>query len=402
MNILYLHQHFAVPSGSTGTRSYEFAKRWVKEGHNVTVICGHYDIGGLEYSKEPQIIDGIKVIIAGTRYSNKMSFIKRIFAFLSFIFFSFIAGLKQKNIDVIYATSTPLTIGIPAIFLKWFKKKFYIFEVRDQWPKIPVEIGIIKNRVLIKFLYWLEKIIYKQSAGIVALSPGMAEGVKQSLGTIEKPIIVATNCSDIDRFKPDIDSNDIRKEYGWDSKFVLIHFGAMGKVNSLDFLVKSAIQLKSYEDIKFVLIGDGSEKQKLKKVIIEKKITNIEILDSKPKNELSKLVSACDISLVIVGNYPILEHNSANKFFDSLAAGKPVLLNYSGWQRDVLEKASAGFGCKQYDIYDFSSKVLNLYENQKRLNEMGQNARKLAENEFSRDIISDKILKLLEQINANK
>jgi len=123
MHILYLHQHFALPSGSTGTRSYEFAKRWAKAGHKVTVICGHYDLGGLEYTREPQIIDGIEVLIAGTRYSNKMSFLKRVFSFLSFMFFSFIAGLKQKNVDIIFATSTPLTIGIPAILLKWFKQK---------------------------------------------------------------------------------------------------------------------------------------------------------------------------------------------------------------------------------------------------------------------------------------
>ena len=117
MHILYIHQHFAIPSGSTGTRSYEFARRWVKAGHNVTVITGHYDIGGLAFSKATQKIDGIQIVIAGHRYSNKQTFIRRSISFLSFMWYAFFVGMKQKEIDIIFATSTPLTIGVPAILL---------------------------------------------------------------------------------------------------------------------------------------------------------------------------------------------------------------------------------------------------------------------------------------------
>lgn len=400
MNILYLHQHFALPSGSTGTRSYEFAKRWVKAGHKVTVICGHYDIGGLEYSKKAQIIDGIEIIIAGTRYSNKMSFIKRVFSFIGFIFSAFYIGLRQKDIDIIYATSTPLTIGIPAILLKWFKNIPFVFEVRDEWPRIPIEMGIIKNKTIIKFLYWLERFIYKQSNGIVALSSGMADGVKESLDGIDKEIIVAPNCCDTDRFSPDIDGNDIRIRHKWQDKFILLHFGAMGIANGLDLLINTAKSLKSYKAIQFIIIGDGSQKQRLADKVNELGLKNIEFIGSVSKNHLPFYVAACDVSLVVFADYPILEHNSANKFFDSLAAGKPVLLNYSGWQREIIEKHNAGFGCEQGDIFDFVTKIIRLYENQSKLKEMGLNARKLAEDQFSRDIQAEKILKFLECANA--
>ena len=117
MRILYIHQYFATPKGSTGTRSYEFARRWVKEGHEVTLITCNCDISGLDAGSgviQKQAIDGIDIIIAGIRCSNKHSFMHRIISFLCFIFFCIYAGLKIKNVNVIYATSTPLTIGVPA------------------------------------------------------------------------------------------------------------------------------------------------------------------------------------------------------------------------------------------------------------------------------------------------
>jgi glycosyltransferase involved in cell wall biosynthesis len=359
------------------------------------MITGHYDIGGLDCTHKNQEIDGIKVIVAGAEYGNKMSFLQRVSAFITFIFAAILNGIKVKNVDVIYVTSTPLTVGVPAMVLKWLKRKPFVFEVRDQWPEIPVALGIIKNKLLIKILLWLERFIYKQSSGIVALSPGMADGVKESLKNINKKIEIVPNCSDVDRFFSDEDGGEIRKKYGWENKFVFIHFGAMGKVNGLDFLVDAAEKLKEKPEIHFVLVGGGSEKSSLVSKVKESNLTNIEILDSRPKSDLPKLVAACEISTVILANFPILEHNSANKFFDSLAAGKPVLLNYSGWQREIIEESKAGFGCSLCNIDEFVEKVLYFNSNRDKLVEIGRNARKLATERFDRDRLAQKVLDMI-------
>jgi len=401
MHILYLHQHFALPCGSTGTRSYEFAKRWVKSGHKVTVITGHYDIGGLQKPKsfiETRQIDDIDVLIVGTTYSHKQCFLRRTGSFLSFVLLSIIAALRLKNVDIIYATSTPLTIGIPAMVIKAIKRRSFVFEVRDQWPEIPIELGVIKNPVLKKILLWLEKRIYQSSAAIVALSPPMADGIRKIIGDI-KPVTVTSNCSDTDLFNPCLDGSEIRKELGWDNKFVLLHFGAMGKANGLGFLITVAEKLRQNRDIHFVLIGNGKKKEKLQKDILVRALNNIEIIDSKPKKKLPFYVAACDVSTVIFANYPILEHNSANKFFDSLAAGKPVLLNYSGWQRQVLEDHNAGLGCTLCDIEEFVSNIKKLFSDSQLRKEMSQNARKLAEKEFSRDMLARNVLDVLENLS---
>lgn len=399
MHILYIHQHFATPKGTTGTRSYEFARRWVKAGHEVTLVTGYYDIGGLPQAKKlyrKLDIEGINVVVVGTGYSNKQSYLRRIVSFLSFCILSFYAGLKTKNVDVIYATSTPLTVGITAIILKWIKKVPYVFEVRDQWPEIPIELGIIKNRIMKKILLLLEKSIYKRSSAIVALSPGIADGIKKVM-TVERPIEVVPNSCDIDVFRPDIDGSSIREKHRWYNKLVLLHFGAMGKANGLDFAIDAADRLEDNVDIHFVLAGDGRLKRTLAKRIKKLGLNNIIVMDSMPKEELAELVVACDVAMVIFANYPVLENNSANKFFDSLSAGKPVLLNYSGWQRKILEENQAGFGCDLCDIEQFVEKVQYLESHRKQLVRMGQNARRIAMENFDRDKLAAQVLSMLEE-----
>jgi len=400
MHILYIHQHFATPKGSTGTRSYEFARRWVKAGHKVTLIAGCCDLSGLELKNrliQKQNLEGIHIVVAGTKYSNKQSYLRRIASFLSFCLFSTYAGLGTRGVDVIYATSTPLTVGIPAIVLKWLKRVSFVFEVRDQWPEIPIELGIIKNKIMIKLLLWLERTIYKQSAAIVALSPGMAEGVKRVLKKA-KPIYIIPNSCDVEAFRLGIEGSAIRKKLRWDDKLVLLHFGAMGRANGLGFVVDVAQMLKGEAGIHFVLIGDGSEKTALIRKIEQIELRNIEILTSRPKVELVKIVAACDVSMVIFANFPILQHNSANKFFDSLSAGKPVLLNYSGWQREILEANNAGFGCELCNLDEFVEKVLYINSHRDQLNEMGRKARRVAIEKFDRDNLAMQALDVISSV----
>lgn len=403
MHILYIHQHFAVPAGSTGTRSYEFARRWVKARHKVTIITGPYDIGGLELGKtliQKQIIDRINVVVVGTTYSNRQSYLRRIVSFLSFSLLSIYAGLRTKKVDAIYATSTPLTVGIPAIVLKCLKRIPFVFEVRDQWPEVPIELGIIRNRLFIKILLWLEKTIYNNSSAIVALSPGQADAIRKVL-TEDRKIAVIPNSCDTEMFRPDKGGSMIRQHYGWGDKLVLLHAGAMSEVNGLDFVIDAAVRLKSSPEILFVLLGEGRQKPALQSRVEKLGLTNMQILPAVPKQKLPEIFAAVDVGLVIISNFPIIEHNSANKFFDSLSAGKPVLLNYSGWQRELLETAKAGFGCWLCNIDEFVEKVFYLNSHRDEIAPMGYNARRLAE-QFDRDKLAAMALRQIELVFAQQ
>ena len=393
MHILYIHQYFATPSGSTGTRSYEFAKRWVKAGHSVVMLTTTAQLTGEDLRDAKGIfvkrtlIDGITVRAVNLPYNQKMGFIKRGLSFIGFVLLGSSYVLCIKKPDVIYATSTPLTVGILPLLARWFRRIPFVFEVRDQWPEIPIELGIIRNTTLIRMLLWLEKTIYRNSSAIIALSPGQAEDI-QKVWPGQMNIEIVPNSCDLELFRPDIDGSYIRDKYGWDERIVLLHAGAMGKVNSLHFVIDVAEKLKDYKDILFVLLGEGREKQSLEKRAAELNLDNVQILPSVPKHKLPKFFAAADVGLVIIGNYPIVQHNSANKFFDSLSAGKPVLLNYSGWQRDILEKANAGSGCELCNLNEFAANVLKLCEDNQLRSIMSNNARQLAEDQFNRETLA--------------
>ncbi|RKY12190.1 MAG: hypothetical protein DRP65_02020 [Planctomycetota bacterium] len=404
MHIVYIHQYFGTPNHIGGVRSYEFARRWLAKGHKITMLTTTCNLSECDLSNatgkffKKCVIEGIDVIAMKIAYKQQMGTFSRLFSFFSFLLLSSFFVLFVKKVDVVYATSTPLTVGVPALVCKWLRKKPYVFEVRDQWPEPFIERGVIRSKIVIVMLLWLERTIYKYSSAIVALSPGMAKGIREVLGDLQKPIEVVPNCSDVELFGPDVDGSDIRKKYNWSDKLVFLHAGAMGRANGLDFVIKVASRLKTTQDVHFVLLGKGKEKQFLRKTAEELGLKNVEFLDFVPRIKLPSFFAACDVSMVIFENYRILEDNSANKFFDSLSSGKPVLLNYSGWQREVLEKNKAGFGCRRWDMDEFVEKVLYFNSHRERLLEMGRNARKLAIEKYPRDKLA---LKALETVTSN-
>jgi glycosyltransferase involved in cell wall biosynthesis len=361
------------------------------------MVTGHYDVGGLDLGRgliRRQRIEGMDVVAVGIRYSNRQSFLRRIGSFLCFVVLGTYVGLRTGGVDAVYATSTPLTVGIGAMILKCVKRIPFVFEVRDQWPEIPIEMGIIRNTFLIRILLWLERTIYRHSTAVVALSPGMADGVRSVLNE-KKTVVVIPNCSDTGVFHPGIDGSAVRRERGWGDKLVLLHFGAMGRANGLGFVLDVAERIKGNSDIHFVLMGDGKERSALMERAERSGSKNVEILSSVAKEALPPVIAACDVVMVIFARYGILEHNSANKFFDSLSAGKPILLNYGGWQRKILENNEAGFGCDLYDLDEFVERVLYLHSHQEHLRKMGKNARRIAEEEFDRDKLARRTLEVI-------
>lgn len=407
MKILYIHQYFATPKGCTGTRSYEFSKRWVNAGHTVFMLTTVAQLTNedLELATgcflKRFTIDGINVCAINLRYKQQMKIVTRCLSFAGFVILSSLYILFAKRPDIIYATSTPLTVGIPALVAKLVRRIPFIFEVRDQWPEIPIELGMVKNKLLRKLLLAMERIIYKNASVIIALSPGMADGVRVVTG-LKKRIEVIPNSCDTQRFRPDIDGSGVRRKYEWDDRFVIFHAGAMGKVNSLHFVIDAADKLKDNKDILFVLLGEGKEKASLEKRVSQLGLGNVQILPAVPKYILPEFFAASDMGLVVIGDYPIIQHNSANKFFDSLSAGKPALLNYSGWQREIIESNKAGLGCGLCNLEEFVEKVLYLSSRPQKVKQMGLNARGLAVERFNRDRLAEQVLEVITSLGADE
>jgi glycosyltransferase involved in cell wall biosynthesis len=403
MRILYIHQYFASINGKSGTRSYEFSKRWSHHGHDVVILTSTVNLNEEEINSAQGKLfkrldmNGVSIYAVDIPYRQNMSFANRCLSFLLFSLSAIIFVLIFKKPKIIYATSTPLTVGIPAIVGKWLRKIPFVFEVRDQWPEIPIEMKFITNRYLCGFLIGFEKLIYYQSAAIVALSNGVKRNIKKL--TKCKKISVFPNCADLEFFNPSINGLSVRKKHGWENKVVFLHPGAMGKVNNLRFIVEIADQMKGYAKAHFVLMGEGSEKERLREIATKKGLQNLQFLDAVEKDRMPEYLAACDVGIVVIGNYRILQNNSANKFFDILSSGKPVLLNYSGWQKDIIDFWKAGIGCSLCDSNEFINAVFLLSEDEQLRRRMGANSRRLAEREYDRDNIAFSILKILNNVD---
>ena len=397
MRILYIHQYFVTPHEAGGTRSYWISKELIKNGHEVTMITTRRN---KDHRKIPRIlnIDGINVIYFDIPYSNNMGLLQRLFAFIKFMVKSSLITLTEKKFDLIIATSTPLTVGLPALIGKKVRRTPYLFEVRDLWPEVPIQMGAIKNRIIIAIAKWFEKKIYKNANHIVSLSPGMFQGVIDT-GIPTNKVTTIPNMSKIDKFWPREKNVTLTKELGLgEDSFKVVYFGSMGLTNGMDYIIDAAKVLNNTPELEFIFIGGGSKEPDLRLRCQEEGIKNVHFYGGMSMDKLSEIVNISDVSLVTFADLPILATNSPNKLFDSLSAGKPVIVNSPGWTKDMVEEYNCGVFVNPKNPQDLVDKLTWLQKHPEILLEMGQNSRKLAENRFDKSILCKRFTEIVSSI----
>ena len=403
MRILYFHQYFQTPSGNTGLRSYKMAQALIKAGYSVTVVCSSTKEGNTGINKQFNngrrcgVVDGINVIEFDLNYSNHLNYFKRTKVFMKFMLLS-IGVLFREPADIVFATSTPLTIGITGIIARWIKKKPFIFEVRDLWPELPRAMGIIKNPIILIVMKILEWISYHSANKLIALSPGILEGIA-SKGIKREKIEMISNGSDLNFFSQKI--IPVRPKGVGKNDLMVVYSGTHGVANGLDAVLDAAYALKKRgkKNIKFILIGNGKLKLKLVERAKEENLNNIIFLDSMPKYKLTKIFAAADLGLQILKNIPAFYYGtSPNKFFDYIAAGLPVLNNYPGWLANLISKNKCGFVVEPGNPEAFAEKLIFASDNIDRLKFMGINAKNLAKNLFDIQILQKKFVKCFDEI----
>lgn len=398
MKIIYLHQYFNTPKMSGGTRSYEMAKRLVASGHEVHMITS--------WTKETdqddwfyELIDGIHVHWLPNPYSNKMSFKRRLMAFSKFAIAATRKAISIKNSDIIFATSTPLTIAIPGVIASKIKKAPMVFEVRDLWPEVPIAMGVLNKPYQIYLAKLLEKWAYNNSEHVIALSPGMKEGVIQA-GYPDNKVTVIPNSSDNSLFEVDDADYDsfITKNKWLPTGKSLIYTGTFGVVNNVIIAVDIAVELKKRNtDISIILIGDGIQYDEVIDYAEKKGVLNKSIFIKKqvPKHEIPFYLKYASIASSFAIDLPAIQANSANKFFDALAASKPILINYGGWQKDIIENNQCGLVAWKKMVPQIVDELESFLHDEKKYEQACINSKQLALNEFSRDNLAKKLQTVL-------
>ncbi len=375
MQILYLHQFFITRAGVGGTRSYEFARRFVARGHRVRMVTagdGH------------STVDGIDVVGVPGAYSDYMSATassdrERMLAFGRFAAAGTAEALRGPRPDVIYATSPPLTIAVPALAAAARWRAPLVFEVRDLWPEAPIQMGALANPRLQRQARSLEREAYKRARRVIALSPGIRDGVIGA-GVPAGKVVLVPNASDLDLFRP-ADPPE---------RFQVSYFGTMGEANDLSLAIEAARLLP---DMPFVLMGDGKRRAELERSAP----ANVSFPGpAASKDEVAALAARSAACLTFFKDVPVLATNSPNKLFDTFAAGRPAIVNMDGWMRQLVEDNDAGFYVR--DAADLAQKLAWLRAHPEEVERMGRNGRALAEREFDRDLLAGRVLDVLEEV----
>ena len=398
MRILYLHQFFKTREGSGGTRSYEFARHLVSCGHEVTMVTA---AGGPAPLRRE--VDGIHVAEVGGASpdyarATAAAYGRRMTGFARFAVGATSAALRAPRPDVVFATSPPLTIALPAIAASRRHRAPLVFEVRDLWPEAPIQMGALRNPLAKRAARVLERTAYRAARHVVVLSPGIREGVIGA-GVEPNRITLIPNASDLDLFSPALDPGDLRERLGLEGSFVCSYFGTMGEANDLTQVLEAATLLRrrGEDRVAFVLQGEGKRRGAIEREVHRRGLSNVRLLPAGDKRSAALLAAASDACMTIFKDVPILATNSPNKLFDTFAAGRPAIVNTAGWQRELVEGAEAGVAAAPGDPADLAERVLFLRDHPHAAAAFGRNGRRLAEEEFGRELLAERLRVVLER-----
>jgi glycosyltransferase involved in cell wall biosynthesis len=402
MHILLIHQAFASLHEPGGTRHHELARYLAEKGHQFTVITSpvSYLTGTARQNStgwmNRQEEDGVTIVRTYTYAALHRSFVHRMFSFISFMLSSFWAGLSVKQVDIVWGTSPPIFQGLTAWSLARVKGARFLFEVRDLWPDFAIEIGVLKNRLLIQASKWLEAFLYRRADRLLVNSPGFIQHVKER-GAANVELV--PNGSDPRLFDPSIDGTRFRQEHGLEGKTVFLYAGAHGLANDLFTLLEAAKQLSDHPEITLVLLGDGKEKSALMAKASQEELHNVLFLPPLSKLEMPEALAAADGCLAILKPIPLFRTVYPNKVFDYMAAGKPIILAIQGVIQEVIEETQSGICVSPGDAPAIANAILKLASHPVQSHEMGLRGRRYIETHFDRAVLADQLERILSGMN---
>lgn len=394
MRIVYIHQYFKTPSTPGGSRSYEMARRLAARGHDVHIVASTSEAA----SGFTESVENFTVHWLSVPYSQLMSYKERIKAFISFAARAAKISRKLRG-DVVFASSTPLTVAIPGIISTLFRRSRLVFEVRDLWPDVPIMMGALESRLQRVAALTLEKFTYRYAAHIVALSPDMRDAII-SKGVNSRKVSVIPNASDNHLFQEQSSAGqEVRDRYAWlGSRKLVLYCGTLGLVNDVSYIARLAAEaIKLDQNVRFLIVGKGNDEERVRKAAQELGVyeRNFFMIPPVPKTEVPAIFAAADISMSTVAPRPLLAANSANKVFDTFASGTPLAINHEGWLAKLLIETEAGLVLDKTDAEAAARQLLAFLDSPERLKAAGRSSKNLAIENFDRQRLADQLAEIL-------
>jgi glycosyltransferase involved in cell wall biosynthesis len=402
VRILYFYQYFTTPKGSWSTRVYEFARRWVEAGDSVTVVTSVYDKSDLKPTGfiSRFDIDGIDVRVINVRLSNQHGVMFRLLTFLAYAFVACWYALT-KRADVVVASSGPITVGLPGLLARYVRRLPLVFEVRDLWPEGAIQLGVLRNPLVIALARFFERRCYTAASRVVALSDGMADWIRKNHAV--QNVDVVPNASDNELFgNPKMNGPLPAWTQG---KKLALYTGTIGLMDDCRQIVLMAerLQARGVNGIEVVLLGDGKERAELEGYAQLAGLKNIHFPGMVTKKEVATWLRRASCALLAFRAVPCMDTVSPNKMFDAFAAGIPVVQATQGWIKDLLDREQCGLTVASGDPAALAEAVRRVAQDEGLRTKLAANAGRVALELFDRDVLAAKMRQALaDAVSASK
>ena len=399
LHVLLIHQAFLSANEAGGTRHFEFGRWCARAGHRLTVVASdvNYLDGKPVDAPADQTVEGVRILRARMLRGLHRSFAWRVLAFVSFMVSSVRTALRADAPDVVMGTSPPLFQALSAWLVARIRGKPFLLEIRDLWPDFAIDMGVLKNPLLIWLARRLENFLYRHADHILVNSPAYV-GFLRSRGVSERSITLIPNGVDTTMFSPHERGAAIREQLGLNGKFVLTYAGALGPANDIPTLVRAAERLKDDDAFRLLLVGDGKDRARVQAMIAEKGLNNVVVAGARPKAEMKQVLGASDACTATLLNIPMFSMTYPNKVFDYMAAGRPIVLAIDGVIRQVVEDAGAGIFATPGDDAAIAGAVRRLMADPRAAAEMGGRGRTYVAERFNREQHAVQFLDLLRKV----
>ena len=407
MNILFLSDNFPPEGNAPATRLYEHATRWVRDGHQVTVVTcapnfpeGKVFEGYRNAWRTVEDIEGIRVVRVKTYITANEGFLKRTLDYVSFMLSGSLFGLFEKRPDVVVATSPQFFTAVGGWMLSGLRRVPYVFELRDLWPASIVAVGAMKESRIIRWLEKLELFLYRRADAIISVT----ESFKRDLvgrGIDGGKIEVILNGVDLDRYAP-VEHKDVElaQQHDLAGKFVIGYIGTHGMAHALDKVVEAADQLRDRDDVRFLMVGGGAVKAEVEQRVSQLGLSNVVMISRQPKEMMPRLWSLCDVALIPLRNTPVFETVIPSKMFEAMGMGIPILMSLpEGEATGIVKENDVGICVPPEDPSAMAVAVRNLVDNVDERQRLAANCIARAP-DFSRDKKATELLDILQRCAA--
>lgn len=406
MRILFISTYFQPDIASTGVLMTQIVEELAKRGHYITVITSmpHYDRNQIweEYrgkiiqyeEHEKYIVKRLRVYVPG----EKSGFLGRLLNYLSFNTFSLVVGLFSGKFDLVFVPSPPLMNGLVGDFLSRIKQIPFVYNVQDIWPDVVIRAGVMKDERIIKFSKRMEKYVYERADAISVISNGFKENLIDK-GVSGKKVYVIPNFFDTEFVHPLPKVNSFSQKYNLYDKFIVLFGGNVGHSQGLEIVLDAAETISAFDDILFLIIGNGVAKDDLISYADEKGLENVKFLPFQPHEALPEMYASSDVCLVPLRK-GFTNESVPCKVFTIMASGRPIVASvdkYSDtWK--LVNDAEIGLNAEVGNPESLARKIKKLYDDVSLRKKLGENSRRHILHNYTREIIGEKYHELFTSI----